>query len=172
MSARFRHGLVIGKFYPPHVGHDHLVAAAAARCERVTVVVAGSSQESLTVQQRVEWLSATHAGTPHVRVVGDLDDHPMDYGDQAVWDAHVAVFAAGVARAAIEDGLDGDGAVVDAVFSSERYGEELARRFGAAPWPTCGGSPSSAGRTPTSSVTRCAGRRRPQASPARSPSTT
>ena len=26
-----RHGLVIGKFYPPHAGHHHLVRMAAAQ---------------------------------------------------------------------------------------------------------------------------------------------
>ena len=30
-----RHGLVIGKFYPPHEGHHLLISTAAAICERV-----------------------------------------------------------------------------------------------------------------------------------------
>jgi len=34
-----RHGLVIGKFYPPHAGHHLLVRTAARACERVTVIV-------------------------------------------------------------------------------------------------------------------------------------
>ena len=41
------HGLVIGKFYPPHAGHLALVRAALARCDRVTVLVLGSPQESI-----------------------------------------------------------------------------------------------------------------------------
>jgi NadR type nicotinamide-nucleotide adenylyltransferase len=48
------------------------------------------------------------------------DDHPIDYADPAVWDLHMAVFRAAV-------GPD----PVDAVFSGEPYGAELARRFGA-----------------------------------------
>ncbi|MFI7427023.1 AAA family ATPase [Micromonospora sp. NPDC049836] len=118
----FRHGLVVGKFYPPHAGHHALIEAAAARCATVTVVVAPSRRESIPLAERVEWLREAHAGTPWVRVVGRYDDHPVDYADPAVWDLHCAVFA---------DALGG--APVDAVFSSEAYGAELARRFGAVP---------------------------------------
>ncbi|WP_309227216.1 AAA family ATPase [Micromonospora thermarum] len=118
----FRHGLVVGKFYPPHAGHHALIDAAAARCAAVTVVVAPSRRESIPLDLRLAWLREAHAGTPWVRFVGTYDDHPVDYADPAVWDLHCAVF-----RAA----LGGDR--VDAVFSSEAYGEELARRFDAVP---------------------------------------
>ncbi|SCG48492.1 AAA family ATPase [Micromonospora humi] len=120
MSGRFRHGLVVGKFYPPHAGHHALVEAAAARCAAVTVVVAPSRRESIPLDLRLDWLREAHASTPWVRFVGRYDDHPVDYADPAVWDLHCAVFADALA-----------GAPVDAVFSSEAYGEELARRFGA-----------------------------------------
>ncbi|WP_245601587.1 AAA family ATPase [Hamadaea tsunoensis] len=115
----YRHGLVVGKFYPPHAGHHHLIRVAAAACERVTVVVAPSSRESIPLAVRLDWLREVHADTDGVRVAGVIDDHPIDYADPEVWDAHCAVF---------QSVLDAD---VDAVFSSEAYGEELARRFGA-----------------------------------------
>jgi len=114
--------MVVGKFYPPHAGHHALIAAAAARCAEVTVVVAPSRRESIPLAVRLDWLREAHADTPWVRFVGRYDDHPVDYADPAVWDAHCAVF-----RAAVGPGP------VDAVFSSEAYGEELARRFDAVP---------------------------------------
>ncbi|MEV4625149.1 AAA family ATPase [Micromonospora sp. NPDC049523] len=116
---RFGHGLVVGKFYPPHAGHHHLIASAAAACERLTVVVAPSSVESVPLELRLTWLREVHAITPWVRFVGVVDDHPVDYADPLAWDAHCAVF-----RSALD-------APVDAVFSSEPYGDELARRFSA-----------------------------------------
>ncbi|MEH1099821.1 AAA family ATPase [Micromonospora sp. CPCC 205561] len=119
-APEFRHGMVVGKFYPPHAGHHALVRAAAARCAAVTVVVAPSRRESIPLALRLEWLREAHTDTPWVRFVGRHDDHPVDYADPAVWDLHCAVF-----REAL------GGAPVDAVFSSEPYGEELARRFGA-----------------------------------------
>lgn len=128
--TRFRHALVLGKFYPPHAGHHHLVRAAAARSDRTTVAVLGSSVESIPLADRVSWLAAEHAEDPGVAVIGDLDDHPMDFEDDAVWELHVGVTRSVLARRAILDG-DPAGAPVDAVFSSETYGEELAKRLGA-----------------------------------------
>lgn len=116
MSARYEHGLVLGKFYPPHEGHHHLVRTAKARCERLTVLVCAASVESVPLADRVAWMREVH---PDVRVVGAVDDNRMDLRDPAIWDAHMAVF-----RAAVPE-------PVDAVFTSESYGDELARRFGA-----------------------------------------
>lgn len=114
---RFGHGLVLGKFYPPHAGHHHLVRTARDRCERLTVLVCAASVESVPLADRVAWMREVH---PDVRVVGAVDDTRMDLTDPAIWDAHMAVFTAAVPEP------------VDAVFTSESYGAELARRFGAA----------------------------------------
>ena len=121
----FAHGLVVGKFYPPHLGHARLVEQAAAECHRVTVVVAASDVESIPLADRVRWLAWHHAPTPHIHVVGAVDDHPVDYGDPEVWDLHMDVFRAATAEVA-------PGVPVDAVYSGEPYGDELARRLGAA----------------------------------------
>lgn len=112
----YRHGLVLGKFYPPHAGHHHLVRTAADRCERLTVLVCAASVESIPLADRVSWMREVH---PDVRVVGAVDDIPVDLHDPGVWEAHMAVF-----RTAVPE-------PVDAVFTSEPYGRELGRRFGA-----------------------------------------
>ncbi len=113
---RYGHGLVLGKFYPPHAGHHHLVRTARDRCEQLTVLVCAASVESVPLADRVAWMREAH---PDVRVVGAIDDIRMDLTDPAVWDAHMAVFTGAVPEP------------VDAVFTSEAYGDELARRFGA-----------------------------------------
>ncbi|TDQ01224.1 AAA family ATPase [Labedaea rhizosphaerae] len=128
--SRFRHALVLGKFYPPHAGHHHVIRTAAAGAERTTVAVLGSSVESIPIADRVRWLAAEHARDPGVAVLGDLDDHPMDYHDDAIWELHVGVARAVLARRAIHDG-DPAAAPVDAVYSSEEYGPELAKRLDA-----------------------------------------
>ncbi|WP_424185516.1 AAA family ATPase [Actinokineospora sp. G85] len=124
---RFRHALVLGKFYPPHAGHHHLIRAAAAESERTTVAMLGATVESLSIRDRVSWLAEEHATDHGVRVIGDLDDHPIDYHDPVVWDLHMGVVRSVLARRAALDGHE----PVDAVFSSEDYGVELARRLGA-----------------------------------------
>ena len=51
----YQHGLVIGKFYPPHLGHIYLIRTAAAHCQQVTVGVLGASVETITIAQRVAY---------------------------------------------------------------------------------------------------------------------
>jgi HTH-type transcriptional repressor of NAD biosynthesis genes len=126
MIERFRHGLVIGKFYPPHAGHRFLIRAAADSCEQVTVVVMAADVESIPLGCRVDWLREDYRDRPEVTVCGIVDNLVTDFESPAVWDGHVALM-----RAAVEAAYPG-GAAVDAVFTSEPYGAELARRFGAA----------------------------------------
>ncbi|MEV4133571.1 AAA family ATPase [Dactylosporangium sp. NPDC049742] len=114
------HGLVVGKFYPPHAGHHLLIDTAASTCDRVTVVVAPSSTESIPLETRLEWLREVHSASPHVRFAGVYCDLPIDYDDPDIWQAHYEVFRGAVGPVR-----------VDLVFSSELYGDELARRFGA-----------------------------------------
>lgn len=124
----FRHGLVIGKFYPPHAGHHFLIRSAAEVCERVTVVVMAADVESIPLAVRVDWIRHAHAARPGVMVVGVIDNFEVDYESEAAWRGHVALM-----RAAIRSGgRTEDVGAVDAVFTSEGYGAELARRFGAA----------------------------------------
>ena len=117
------HGLVIGKFYPPHAGHHLLVRAAAAACARVTVIAMAATRESIPLAQRVDWLREAHALESNVTVTGIMDDVPIDYADPAIWTQHVALMRLALARIAAPP--------VTAVFTSEPYGAELARRFDA-----------------------------------------
>lgn len=127
----YRHGLVIGKFSPLHDGHQLLLDRAAAACDRLTVVPMASSPEFVPLAVRVGWLRELYAGAPHVRVVGQHDDEPVDLDSEQAWEVHVRLMAAAVVRQAVLEGVP-EQARVDAVFTSEAYDAELARRFGAA----------------------------------------
>ncbi len=128
---RFRHGLVIGKFYPPHAGHEYLIRTAATFADQVTVVVMAADHETLPLAQRLGFIRESFAAWPHVTVSGVIDNLPVDYDDDEVWGAQVALMREGISLA---DSAAGRTAVaVDAVFSSEDYGVELARRFAAVP---------------------------------------
>ena len=116
---RFRHGLVLGKFYPPHAGHHHLVRSALEHCDHLTVLVCAASVESVPLRERVRWMEEVH---DTAWVQGVVDDVPMDLHDPAIWDAHMAIFKEGVSYWPVP---------VDVVFTSEGYGDELAHRFDA-----------------------------------------
>ncbi len=113
---RFRHGLVLGKFYPLHAGHSNLVETAVRMCETATVEVLGATSESIPLEVRAEWVRELH---PTARVVAAIDDGPVDFASAAARDAHMPIV-----RQLLH-------APVDAVFTSDTYGEELARRLNA-----------------------------------------
>jgi NadR type nicotinamide-nucleotide adenylyltransferase len=119
----FPHGLVVGKFYPPHRGHEYLIERAAARSTQVTVLAMAAACETLPLADRVAWLRAACMGLPAVTIAGACCDVPVDFRDEMVWAAQVAVMNAALTADARPP--------VDAVFSSEPYGDELAARLGA-----------------------------------------
>ncbi|WP_104138563.1 AAA family ATPase [Arthrobacter sp. ZGTC131] len=119
----YRNAMVIGKFYPPHAGHAHLIASAAAQSERVSVLVLGSRFESVTVAERTKWLQEEFANADGVHVIGMRNDCPEDYHSDEIWKAQnelmrLALKSHGVVK-------------IDAVFSSEEYGARLAEAFDA-----------------------------------------
>jgi len=126
-EPEFEHGLVIGKFYPPHAGHHFLIDAAADASRRVTVVVMAADVETIPLAARVAWLREAYPDTQSaVEVVGIIDNLDVDFEDEEAWAGHVALM-----RQAVEDSRHA-AQPIDAVFTSEPYGAELARRFDAA----------------------------------------
>ncbi len=127
-NMRAAHGLVIGKFWPPHAGHHHLIRTAAATCEHVSVVVMAAHAEGLPLASRMAWLADAHRDAPEVRVLGIHDDVRIDYADSDIWRQHVALMHEALRQG---DASGPDWGTVTAVFTSETYGEELARHFSA-----------------------------------------
>ena len=50
------HGVVIGKFHPPHRGHRHLIDTAVSQADRVTVTVVNGRGEEPAAARRAGWL--------------------------------------------------------------------------------------------------------------------
>jgi len=109
------HGLVLGKFLPPHAGHHELVDFALGCCSRVTVLVLGSVTEPIPLSLRRDWMRARH---PAARVVAGWDEIPVEFDDPLVHDAHIELME----RLLNEP--------IDAVFTGEAYGDLLASRWG------------------------------------------
>jgi HTH-type transcriptional repressor of NAD biosynthesis genes len=86
-----------------------------------------ASVESIPLAARVAWLREAYPDTGSaVDVVGIVDDLEIDYEDEDAWAGHVALM-----RRAVQDSRHA-ATPIDAVFTSEPYGAELARRFDAA----------------------------------------
>ncbi len=104
-------GVVVGKFDPPHRGHSLVIDVARSQVDRLTVLVWEYAEQTIDVRTRARWLSEIHPDVT-IRIVADVPEAV----DARSWAAHAAAF------------LDEPANVF---FSSEPYGEELARQLGA-----------------------------------------
>lgn len=104
-------GVVIGKFHPPHRGHLHLIRAALAAADEVTVIVCERADQPLPGGLRAAWLREM---APQARVIVVEDALPAD--DSRAWAAYTREVL---------------GRAPDLVFTSEAYGDAYARFLGA-----------------------------------------
>jgi NadR type nicotinamide-nucleotide adenylyltransferase len=107
---KYERGLVIGKFLPPHRGHQLLIDTATDCSTHVTVIVCERDSDEILGEQRAGWLREMHPSA-QVRVVEDR----YDPDDSRVW---------------AENTLRWLGRPPDAVFTSEDYGERYAGLMG------------------------------------------
>lgn len=109
---KFKRGVIVGKFYPPHRGHKYLIDTAKSQCEDLTVILCWKPTETISGFLRASWLQKIH---PNVRVLV-IEDNKLGDDDSAGW----AKFTIGVL-----------GYVPDVVFTSEAYGDPYASFMGA-----------------------------------------
>ena len=53
-------GFVVGKFYPPHRGHKHLIDTARAQVDRLVVLVPHHPSQRIPGELRRDWLREIH----------------------------------------------------------------------------------------------------------------
>src|SRR5262249_9084139 len=75
-------GLVIGKFMPPHRGHQYLIEAARSRVERLTVLLFTKPGEPIPGDLRYAWMTRLF---PDVPILLITDDGPVDFDDPDIW---------------------------------------------------------------------------------------
>lgn len=117
---RCGHGLVLGKFLPPHNGHLHLIEKAARQCRRLSVVVGTLKAEPVDGNLRFSWMQKLCKHLPNTKVIHLTDENPQfpeDHPD--FWQ----IWKKSLTKAAGSD--------VDIVFTSEEYGNRLASELNA-----------------------------------------
>ncbi|MFN8607280.1 MAG: AAA family ATPase [Vulcanimicrobiota bacterium] len=111
------HGIVLGKFMPPHLGHLYLIDFARHYADEVTVVVGSLSGEPLAGELRFAWMREL---CPQVRVVHLTDENPQ------LPDQHPDFW--NIWKASLQKVVESR---IDLVFASEGYGAPLAEVLGA-----------------------------------------
>lgn len=107
----FGTSVCIGKFLPPHRGHQLLIGTALSRSSRVVVIVCEKPTDSIPGKLRAQWLQAIHP-TAEIMLIEDRYDAD---DDSELW-ARLTVGWLGTAP--------------DAVFTSEDYGHAYAKAIG------------------------------------------
>jgi NadR type nicotinamide-nucleotide adenylyltransferase len=102
-------GLVVGKFYPPHKGHKHLIDTARAQVDRLIVLVLHHVSHKIPGELRRDWVAHIHPDCEVCLVADTLDNDSKQWADWTL---------AYLSRAP------------DVVFSSEDYGDDYAAFMG------------------------------------------
>lgn len=103
-------GFIVGKFYPPHRGHKHLIDTARSQVDRLIVMIAHHPSQTIPGELRRAWLEEIHPDSEIHLVPDELED------DSRQWAEFTLRYL---------------GRPPDVVFTSEDYGPEYARLMGA-----------------------------------------
>jgi NadR type nicotinamide-nucleotide adenylyltransferase len=116
MRSPLRRGLVLGKFLPYHAGHARLIRTARAQVDELVVLVCAIAREPIPGEVRFAWVSEAHPDCRVLLVREEVPQAPDEHPDfWPIWSELVQRHAG----------------TVDVVFTSETYGDELARRLSA-----------------------------------------
>lgn len=106
------HGLILGKFLPPHAGHQYLIDFARNFTNRLTVLACSLPDDPIPGTLRFEWLRELFPDARVIHIDRDLPQAPEDH--PRFWEIW-----RDVVTAAAQD-------PIDYVFASEQYGHRLA----------------------------------------------
>lgn len=98
-------GFTVGKFYPPHRGHKHLIDTARDQVDRLVVMLAHHESQKIPGELRRDWLRQIHPDCDIHLVPDELPDESEQWARFTM--AHL-------------------GRAPDVVFSSEDYGPRFA----------------------------------------------
>jgi HTH-type transcriptional regulator, transcriptional repressor of NAD biosynthesis genes len=114
-----KRGLVIGKFMPIHAGHIALINFARQKCDELIVSMSYTPTDAIPHEERFQWIVKIFEHDPKIipRLIPDNFDQPeLPLPERTlIWaDVLTEVYPK-----------------IDVVFSSEEYGAQLAKHFGA-----------------------------------------
>ena len=115
----YKHGLILGKFYPIHNGHSYLIEEGLKRATNLTVLVCSLDSEFVPGYLRYNWIKEKFP-TANVIHLTNVPDYPETYdqGPVRFWEVWTQL---------IKDNTPED---LDVVFTSEEYGDQISKIFG------------------------------------------
>lgn len=112
-----KRGVIIGKFMPPHRGHQYLIDFGTHYADELVVMVCSIKREPIPGNLRFQWVRDFFPNAHVVHHAEEIPQEPAEHPDfWAIW------------RKAVHDYA---GEQIDYVFASEDYGWQLAEVLGA-----------------------------------------
>lgn len=119
MEKKYKSGLVLGKFLPPHRGHLYLIDTALENSEKVTLLVCSLKNEPIPGDYRFNWLKEIYKNEDRLTIINFKEEVPQDPSEHPnFWDIWVDI-----ARRNCPSDLD-------VIFTSEKYGDPYAENLG------------------------------------------
>lgn len=121
---KYKNGLVLGKFYPLHLGHLYLIDTAIENCENVHIMVCHNSKQYIPGDLRYNAVKEIYKNNKNVFVYSVPDDlMPQNESDvDNNLDVFYKVFWVPFVHQYVKN--------LDVVFTSENYGEDFAKYLG------------------------------------------
>jgi len=110
-------GLVLGKFYPLHLGHLGLIDFASKRCDKLYVLLCVNEKEDISGTARLWWLSKLAEKYTNV----ELKFTDVDLPSTSVSDCDISKLWAEYLKTILD---------FDIIFTSEKYGDYVAEILG------------------------------------------
>lgn len=112
---KYKNGLVIGKFMPPHKGHEYLFRFAKQYCDELTIVVDCLKTQTISSEMRKEWIEELISGVKVIALDEFMPQDPSETSD--FWDIWI-------------NKLKSVAGQPDVLIASMDYGWELSERLG------------------------------------------
>jgi len=119
MEEKYKSGLVLGKFLPPHRGHLYLIDTALENSEKVTLLVCSLENEPIPGDYRFNWLKEIYKNENRLTIINFKEEVPQDPSEHPnFWNIWVDI-----ARKNCPSDLD-------VIFTSETYGDPYSEKLG------------------------------------------
>ena len=122
MEKKYKNGLVLGKFYPPHNGHLYLIDTAIDNSEHVHVVCTHNKSQTIPGEVRVKALQEIYKDNQNVTIYSVSDDGLPQYDYECKSLDEFYSYWVPLVYNNIKE--------LDVVFTSENYGDDFSRYLG------------------------------------------
>ncbi len=112
-----KRGMILGKFMPPHRGHQHLIDFALERVDELSILVCSLKDEPIAGELRFQWMRELYPQARVFHITDENPSYPHEHTDfWNIWTKSIGQVLP---------------VAPDLVFTSEDYGDELAMHLGA-----------------------------------------